>query len=807
METEEKKEATLLNRPNIDMMKLNYIKGSRDIYVNLYKIILKKNLDIYQYPYAITPEIANEDMAIRDKLFKYSLKKLRPIYGEHFQSGDSLYGTNLVKEVKSITAFTYSREGKIEYTITFQPCANTVSLKNESIKDDPLAKQIIETLVRDILSSNPDLEFYRNLFVNKKNKKEISSGKVRVDFFPGFTTSFVYTMSGSFLNVTLKNKILSVDTILDYLVEHNYTDKRNHDKIKDELVGRSFKVKYAKRNYTIDDITFQKNPENTTINRDGHSMNLLKYYKEAHNIDIQNKKQPLIVVKNNDQSIYFIPELCNLGGLDDSAVKNGQFMKELANYTKLKPELRVNKTDEFLKLLNNSENKIVEKKYKDKDSGKEKVEEIKMPSAKEKSEKYGIEIQKVDEKFKAYYIESPSLIAGQKKQIEINAKVFKALKVEQFNNWLCLYEKHNYNQADQLFKTMVSASKGYGISVSEPEWVEMPDRSNNPKDWTATVDDYFENNSYQFVLFLIDRNDFIYPELKKHSLVNSGYISQVVKTNSLRKNAMSVCSKIILQINAKLDGASYKINFSNSIYERKLMVIGVDSSHFGKNTGVAMVATLDKDFTSFYNKEEVIKEENKAQLQFKVSLFIEEALKVFFKKNNNTLPSGVIIYRQGVSLQQKDYLTEEVNQIQARLNGEIDQSFIKGKAKIPYYYILVNTKTNYKFFEVNPLKNPAPGLLVIDGIINPKFFEFYIQPQEVTGGSATPTCFHVAYGNMNSPEFIPKFTYDLCHTYANWQGPVRIPNVIKAAEKLSKITSKYTKGSLHKDLSIGQSYL
>ncbi len=130
MEKEEKKEATLLNRPNIDMMKLNYIKGSRDIYVNLYKIILKKNLDIYQYPYAITPEIANEDMAIRDKLFKYSLKKLRPIYGEHFQSGDSLYGTNLVKEVKSITAFTYSREGKIEYTITFQPCANTVSLKN-----------------------------------------------------------------------------------------------------------------------------------------------------------------------------------------------------------------------------------------------------------------------------------------------------------------------------------------------------------------------------------------------------------------------------------------------------------------------------------------------------------------------------------------------------------------------------------------------------------------------------------------------------------------------------------------------------
>ena len=149
-------------------------------------------------------------------------------------------------------------------------------------------------------------------------------------------------MSGSFLNVTLKNKILSIDTVLEYLEQHNYNDKRNQKKIKDDLIGRSFKVGYAKRNYTINDIDFQKDPENTTINRDGHSMNLLNYYKVAHNIEIQKKKQPLIVVRNNDTNIYFIPELSYLGGLDDSAVKNGQFMKELANYTKLKPELKDN---------------------------------------------------------------------------------------------------------------------------------------------------------------------------------------------------------------------------------------------------------------------------------------------------------------------------------------------------------------------------------------------------------------------------------------------------------------------------------
>ena len=218
----------------------------------------------------------------------------------------------------------------------------------------------------------------------------------------------------------------------------------------------------------------------------GRSINLLTYYKEAHNIDIKNKKQPLIVVKNNDESIYFIPELCYLGGLDDSAVRNGQFMKELANYTKLKSELRVNKTDQFLKLLNNTENKIIETKIKDKDTGKETVEKIKLPSAKEKTEKYRIEIQKVDEKFKAYYIESPKLIAGknENEQIAISTRVFTALKVKHFTkeNWLFLYEEHNYDEAELLLNTMIEAAESYGIKVDEPEWAEMPDRSNNPRD-------------------------------------------------------------------------------------------------------------------------------------------------------------------------------------------------------------------------------------------------------------------------------------------------------------------------------------
>ena len=166
---------------------------------------------------------------------------------------------------------------------------------------------------------------------------------------------------------------------------------------------------------------------------------------------------------------------------------------------------------------------------------------------------------------------------------------------------------------------------------------------------------------------------------------------------------MSVCSKILLQINAKLGGVNYKAKIDKNINDRKLMVIGVDSSHIrGKRTGVAMVATLDNNFTDFYNSEEIIEEKNKEQLQFKVSTFIEKAINAFEKHNKDSKPKNIIIYRQGVSLQQKKYLGNEIKNIEE----------VCKQNNILYYYILVNTKVNYKFFSKgnNQYYNPNPGL-------------------------------------------------------------------------------------------------
>ena len=780
-------------KPTLTKAKLPYLKPEeKEIYVNLFKINIKKPLKLFQYPYAVAPEIDASDLRIRNKLFKYAStgekenrKKVKDFYGECFVFGDSLYAMKEIKDALTFKSRLYL-DGLTEYTIKIQPKANERTINQNDLEKDPLTKQFIEILIRDILRANPNLDFYRGLFVIKNQKKQLDSEKNgSVFFYPGYTTSFMETESGNYLNVTLKNKILSKDTVLEYMDYYGYKTQNEKNKLKDDLIGKSFKVTYAKKNFVIDDILFDRNPNIQDFMYDGKKVVLKDYYEKKYKIKIKNLNQPLLVVKKVDSTqkeinLYFVPELCNLAGLDDEFIKDRDFMKQLANYTKLTPKDRITKTNEFLKLLVNNE--------------KKKPDQL---SAKEKSELYGIEVTSLDQHHIAYNIKDTILEGAGHSKIALN-KPFKVISKKDMTKWICLYRKSNYNDADYLFKSLSKASQGYGLVISEPEWVEMGDRD-DAQTWVNTADDYMNGNQYKFALFLLDRNDRIYKTIKIHSLCRQGYVSQVVKAASLKKNALSVCSKILLQINAKLSGVSYIAKFDNDVKDRKLMIIGVDSSHIkGKRTGVAMVATINPSFTNFYNKEHIIEEKTKEQFVFSISSFIEEAI-AKYNEFNKHLPGGIIIYRQGVSFQQKEFLEKEVQNIQK----------VCDKNKILYEYILVNTKTTYKFFEYQKggYVNPEGGLLVLNGVTNRNLFEFYIQPQKVTGGSATPSCFTVAYGNLNFPEIIPKLTFDLCHLYSNWQGPVRVPHVLKSAEKLSKMTAKYTCEELNASLSTGQAYL
>lgn len=93
----------------------------------------------------------------------------------------------------------------------------------------------------------------------------------------------IETDVGDLLNVIPSHKLIRSKTILQFLGKYNYkNDKEAQKEINIKLKGLSFKVCYAKRHYIIDEILFDRNPLNTTINYDGKTINLVEYYLKAY---------------------------------------------------------------------------------------------------------------------------------------------------------------------------------------------------------------------------------------------------------------------------------------------------------------------------------------------------------------------------------------------------------------------------------------------------------------------------------------------------------------------------------------------
>ncbi len=106
------------------------------------------------------------------------------------------------------------------------------------------------------------------------------------------------------------------------------------------------------------------------------------------------------------------------------------------------------------------------------------------------------------------------------------------------------------------------------------------------------------------------------------------------------------------------------------------------------------------------------------------------------------------------------------------------------------------------------MQNPPPGALVDSGCTTRNYFEFYLVPQHVTQGTATPSSYHVIHMDDRLPwdaKTIQSNTFILCNLYLydlsthlfqryyNWAGPIRVPAPVQYAHKLAYLATQYLK--------------
>jgi aubergine-like protein len=74
------------------------------------------------------------------------------------------------------------------------------------------------------------------------------------------------------------------------------------------------------------------------------------------------------------------------------------------------------------------------------------------------------------------------------------------------------------------------------------------------------------------------------------------------------------------------------------------------------------------------------------------------------------------------------------------------------------------------------------------------YFEYFIVPQYVNQGTATPTSYNVIYNTTNLSEDAFYFlTFEQCFNYYNWQGAVRVPAPLMYADKMATLVGEYLK--------------
>ena len=515
-------------------------------------------------------------------------------------------------------------------------------------------------------------------------------------------------------------------------------------------------------------------------------------------------KTSLYIDLKEKDVIYLVPELVFLTGLEEGTKSaDNSTKRKITSKTKMKPADKINAIRGIKNLLNSD----VKKKI----TNKQGVERV-LKSAKETMELYGINIGD-NLKVKARIMPQPHLIFNHGEKFVIpNNGIFRADNpnvVIKFTNenLFYVYDKKERDDCISLFNNLMMKCKGKKYTFSNdfrPDRVKgyCIQRTNNWNEIASELKRILPENSphkfgFVFLSFAMEKH---YPLLKNYFYKKHGFITQFGITRKLvdKKRGNSIQFNLIDQFNVKIGGENHHINFIKENLMKNddvFLIIGLKSQIERSSGKIKYCMTSSKN--KFLNSiNTFIKEcdNNKQQRDTTLRDMFREAIQTLMKHSPKP-PTYIILYRKGgnyienikLALDEKDIFINVIIDLETKLKNSKNISM-----KIPFYYICSNLKSDMKFFEVMPnapnaFANPKSGLIIDEYVVQKNRFEFYIQPQFVNQGTATPCHYQVMCMYQHSDDILQleqleKLTFYLCYYYFTWAGAIREPGTLKMAE-------------------------
>ena len=284
-----------------------------------------------------------------------------------------------------------------------------------------------------------------------------------------------------------------------------------------------------------------------------------------------------------------------------------------------------------------------------------------------------------------------------------------------------------------------------------------------------------------------------YDAIKVLCCYELGVPSQCVVSKSIQRKqtVLSVCNKIIQQINCKLGGQLWQVNGMPP----ESMIVGVDvchdkSSGHGRRSVAGYCATTNSAFTQYFSATSY---QNVGQeLVDGLANFMINALKNF-QSINKKLPKWIFIFRDGVG----DGMLQSVLEHEvAQVTKACDTVYANEAEGAKYCYVIVKKRIHTRIFTAGRVENPPPGTVVDKQCTFTPDNDFFLVSQSVRQGTVTPAHYHILHDTIKlKRNQLQKLTYMLCHLYYNWPGTIRVPAPCHYAHKISFLIGQ----SVHTD--------
>eukprot|EP01114_Cavostelium_apophysatum_P013095 TRINITY_DN3097_c0_g1_i1.p1 TRINITY_DN3097_c0_g1~~TRINITY_DN3097_c0_g1_i1.p1 ORF type:complete len:799 (+),score=184.79 TRINITY_DN3097_c0_g1_i1:83-2479(+) len=765
--------------------------------IHQYSMECKPYTDSYRFRYFLlknTPELANV-----------------PIH----MAGEMVFTGKLLplNQPKSLVLHTKTKTGEeFEITLAF---AKTVPFQNSMEM-----YHILNTGLKRIMNAEKFVPVGRGCFT--KMDERIQLRDIFID--PGYSVAFKSLAAGTLLQVQRVFKAVQKDNANTFLKTFHRGDE---DEMRANVIGRIVRCPHNNMTYRIDDIDFSLTPESTFNKRvkggGEETITYGEYYKRVHNLQITDRKQPMLVVtfrakrdahnlqqrklafggeaqKDNaaaaeppkSRTIHLVPEICYFTGLNPSQRSDQSLKMEMTKLTKLSP------ADRFGKIQD-----MVARVFRTQDS----------PAAQElQNWQLHIEPRLMSVPCKNFEPENVIFRDNEKvnatetanwQQFFRNKVQF--LKSQNTKKWLLFRTRPLESQAKQLEAMLDKTAEPFGFHMGHAvEHVVI--NADKPVEWENALKNKIDPSVSLVVVLVPNDNKERYNAVKRVIFTERPVASQVIVSKKLEKNMQSVVTKIVQQISTKLGGHLWKIHIP--IEDTPTMLVGIDVSPMKgrarKSQALGYVATMDDQYIE-YHSDVAIVGENEDRVDKLVQVFKNSILK--FRDKNKAPPFRIVVYRDGLGERFQTHVQNEIERMKLAFK-ELEAEFQR-EYNPQFAFVLVNkmTETRYASSKNGRYSNPNPGTVVEEAIVQtynqPNLFDFFLVAQHVNDNSGTvsPVRYSVLHNTTGYvKDIIEHLTFKLTHMYYNWTGTVKVPAPCQYARKLAMMTGQVTEKAPHRHL-------